>query len=179
MVEITELIEEIKEDKNKFTLLLQRFDPLIKKYTRLLYKDEEEEMYAEFTAALWEAVCNIQFYNSDGQIVRYLSTAIKNKYFELYKKSRKHNDNIINMEDKELEYKKSLDNSYDEIEIAEGINKIKSQLVGKKRQIFELVFLKEYSDAEVASELNISRQYVHRIRKVLCAMIKEDLLDLR
>ena len=49
-------------------------------------------MYAEFAMTLWEAVCSMSFYGDDGQTVKYLTTALKNKYFELYRKSRRYND---------------------------------------------------------------------------------------
>ncbi len=45
------------------------------------------------------AVCSITFYNDEGQVVSYLTRAIKNKYLELYRKSRKRNDKIIAVEE--------------------------------------------------------------------------------
>ena len=43
MDELSKLIQDIKKDKNKFSLLLNRMEPLINKYVRILYKDEKEE----------------------------------------------------------------------------------------------------------------------------------------
>lgn len=40
MGELSKTLAEIKEDKGKFYLILDRFKPVIKKYTNLLYKDE-------------------------------------------------------------------------------------------------------------------------------------------
>ena len=42
-VEISKLIYEIKDNKERFALLVDRFEPLIQKYVRLLYKDELSE----------------------------------------------------------------------------------------------------------------------------------------
>ena len=176
---ISELICEIKKDKEKFGLLLHRFQPLIRKYVRILYKDEEEDMYAEFTAALWEAVCNIVFYNDEGQVIKYLTTALRNKYFELYRKSRQYNDHTIEIEEQELEEKKRVDNIYDDMLINDELRRIGDKLEGKKKQIFALIFLKGYADRQVASELDISRQYVHRIKKLLIEMIKKEVLDMK
>ncbi len=114
-MDISELICEIKKDKENFGILVYRFHPLIKKYTRILYKDEEEEMYAEFVAALWEAVCSIVFYDDEGQVISYLTNALKNKYLELYRKSRKYYDHTIGIEECELDGKRSADHTFDDI----------------------------------------------------------------
>ena len=130
---ISELICEIKKDKEQFGLLLHRFQPLIRKYTKALYKDEEEDMYAEFTAALWEAVCNITFYNDEGQVVKYLVTALRNRYFELYRKSQMYNDHTIGIEEQELEEKRSENNAFDDMLINEELQRISARLKGKKK----------------------------------------------
>ena len=177
-MDIPELICEIKENKENFSILVQRFHPLIKKYTRILYKDEEEEMYAEFVAALWEAVCSIVFYDDEGQVISYLTNALKNKYLELYRKSRRYHDHTIEIEQCELEGKRSEDNSLDNMLITDELQRMRDGLKGRKRQIFDLIFLKDNTDLEAASELGISRQYVHRIKKELVKMIKEEVLDI-
>lgn len=43
MDELSKLIQDIKKDKNKFSLLLNRMEPLINKYVRILYKDNFSE----------------------------------------------------------------------------------------------------------------------------------------
>lgn len=176
---ISELICEIKKDKEQFGLLLCKFQPLIRKYTKALYKDEEEDMYGEFIAALWEAVCNITFCNSEGQVVNYLATALRNKYFELYRKSRRYNDHTIGIKEQELKNITSEDSTIDDILIADELEKIRNKLDGNKKKIFELVFLKGYADLRVASELGISRQYVHRVKKYLIKVVKKEVLDIK
>lgn len=89
-------------------------------------------MYAEFTAALWEAVCNIVFYNDEGQVIKYLTTALRNKYFELYRKSRQYNDHTIEIEEQELEEKKRVDNIYDDMLINDELRRIGDKLEGKR-----------------------------------------------
>ena len=44
MGELSKTLAEIKEDKGKFYLILGRFKPVIKKYTNLLYKDENRNV---------------------------------------------------------------------------------------------------------------------------------------
>lgn len=176
-MKLSKLIYEIKENKEQFYLLVCQFEPLIKKYVRLLFKDEEEDTYAELVAALWEAVCNITYYNNDGQITNYLNKALLNKYFELYRNSRKYNDNTIEIGQERLEVYIDKNNPYESIITTSDMERVKNKLKGREKQIFELVYLKELSDLEVAAELNISRQYVNRIKKKLIKMIKNEVLN--
>ena len=44
MGELSKTLAEIKEDKGKFYLILDRFKPVIKKDTNLLYKDENRNV---------------------------------------------------------------------------------------------------------------------------------------
>ncbi len=176
---VSELICEIKKDKEKFSMLLHRFRPLIRKYVRILYKDEEEDMYAEFAMTLWEAVCSMSFYGDDGQTVKYLTTALKNKYFELYRKSRRYNDYVIEADGRELEEKRSEDNLLEDTLVRDELLRIQDRLNGKKKQIFDLIFLKGYTNQQTALELGISRQYVHRVKKELIGVVKADVLDIK
>lgn len=176
-MEICELIDMIKQDKDNFGLLVDKFAPLINKYVKLLYKNESEDTYAELVGALWEAVCNILFYQDEGQVIKYLNTAIKNKYLELYRASRKYFDNTVNADESYMNGQSSVDNAYEDLVTLNDLAKVERKLEGKKKQIFELVFYKYYTDIEVANELNISRQYVHRIKRSLCEMIKKEVLN--
>ena len=173
MGELCELIYVVKGDKEKFDLILNKLAPLINKYTRLLYRDEPEDISAELTAALWEAVCNITFYNNEGQVVNYLATAIKNKYFELYRASCRYHDNVAKIDDSEMERMTFYDSSVDDILMENDMIKFSNSLRGNKKRIFELIFMKKLSDIEVAKELKISRQYVHRIKILLYNELKK------
>lgn len=67
MGEVSSVIQKIREDKNNFGMLLERMKPLINKYTKLLYKDEKEDVYSEMVLALWEAVMKMEYYNEDSE----------------------------------------------------------------------------------------------------------------
>lgn len=177
-MEICELIDMIKQDKDNFVILVDKFKPLINKYVRLLYKNEAEDTYAELVGALWEAVCNISFYQDDGQVIMYLKTAIRNKFLELYRASRKYFDNTVNADESYMTEQSSVDSSYEDVVITNDLARVEKMLEGKKKQIFELIFYKYYTDIEVAAELNISRQYVHRIKGSLCEMIKKEVFNI-
>ncbi|MFG6323928.1 MAG: sigma-70 family RNA polymerase sigma factor [Lachnospiraceae bacterium] len=177
MGEICELIDKIKRNKEDFYLIVERFSPLINKYTKLLYKDEKEDVYEELVTALWEAIQKMMFYENDGQIVNYLSTALKNKYMELYRISRRLHDHVVEMTDDKVELAVKTDNSYDEILIQIGMQEIFESLGENKKELFRLIFMKGLTDIEAANQLHISRQYVHRMRKKYYEEIKKHILS--
>ena len=93
MGEITSIIQKIHINKDEFKELVEKMDPLIKKYVRLLYKDNKEDVHSEMTLALWEAVIRMEYCESDGECPAFLCTALKNRFYELYRKSKKEHDN--------------------------------------------------------------------------------------
>lgn len=177
MGEICELISKIKRNKEDFYLIVERFSPLINKYTKLLYKDEKEDVYEELVVALWEAIQKITFYDNDGQIVSYLTTALKNKYLELYRISRRLHDNVVKMTDNEADIATKTDNQYDEIIMQIGMQEIFEDLKENKKELFRLIFMEGLTDIEAANQLHISRQYVHRMRKKYYEKIKKYILS--
>ena len=176
-MKISKLIYDIKKDKEKFGLLIEKFDPLIKKYVRLLYKDDKEDVYAELVAALWESVCNMEYYYDDGQITNYFIRALRNKYLELYRISKKKHDNTSDIDEFDLNKIVGYVNAYDDLLILNDLNKMRHKLSNRKRKIFDLIFYEGYSDKEVATELGISRQYVHRVRCCINEIIKQEVLN--
>ena len=177
MGEICELISRIKRNKEDFYLIVERFSPLINKYTKLLYKDEKEDVYEELVVALWEAIQKITFYDNDGQIVNYLTTALKNKYLELYRISRRLHDHVVKMTDDEVDIAAKADNQYDDIIIQISIQEIFEDLRENKKELFRLIFMEGLTDIEVANQLHVSRQYVHRMRKKYYEEIKKHILS--
>ncbi|MDE5698634.1 MAG: hypothetical protein K2I96_14700 [Lachnospiraceae bacterium] len=102
MGEIMSLIQKIQTDKDVFKELVDKMEPLIKKYMRMLYKDEREDVRSEMTLALWEAVKRIEYCEKDGECMSFLCTALKNRFYELYRKSRKEHDNKLFVENDDV-----------------------------------------------------------------------------
>ena len=65
---LSEKIRQIqKGNKEEIVEVINQFDPLIKKYQRILYKDAAEDVNAEMVLALWEAVLRIKCIESEAQ----------------------------------------------------------------------------------------------------------------
>lgn len=176
MGEFMELISMVKRDKDKFNLLVDKMEPLISKYVRLLYKDDKEDVREEFLLALWEAVCNISFFDNDGQIVRYLTIALRNRYMELYKSSRRFHDYEVVSEDSQEVIQNTVYNvnEFDEMLLKTDIFKLINNYQGVKKRIIYLMLIDNLTDSEISGKLSLSRQYINRIRKKLRDKVKEE-----
>ena len=172
---LSTLIQEFKGcDKEKFLLILDKMEPIIKKYVSLLYKDEKEDTYAELVLCLFESVNKIEYYQDEGQCVRFLSQAIKNRFYELYKKSRRNFDNKVEVEEEYFDSLYCKQSEYEDIVIKEDLSKLLLKVNGKQYQIFYSMIFNEETDAEIAKKFGISRQYVNRVRKKLIKLLKDE-----
>ena len=176
MGEFVELIKEIRKDKNQFYKLINKFEPLIKKYTKKLYKDDEEDVRAEYLVAIWEAVQRMEYSRCDAEIVEYISKAVQMKFMELYRASRKQHDRESNESLEEKTQTQTYEeNEYNEIIFRQDLKQFINSYTGVKKQIFSLIMEENMSDAEIAERIQKSRQYVHRIRRYLYDELKKNI----
>ena len=176
MGQLSNILKQIKNgDKEKFALVIDKFDPLIKKYTRILYKDESEDTRAELLLALWEASVNIEYIDYDGQIITYFSNAISNKFHELYRKSIKIHECEICSEDSAFSGSPFIEWTYCNINTEQDVQNFLKDYSGLKHQIYYLIMVESLSDSQIAIKLNISRQYANRQRKQLQKILQNQL----
>lgn len=160
------------QNKNKDSILkmIERFNPLIKKYSRKLNYDGAD---TDLIISLIETINSLPLSKSniikeDKYIVGYISSSIKNKYIYLSKKYSK----IY-----EKETKLNLDISNDEtsrsMEEFILIEMLLDKLPTLQRNIIIQKFIKGYTDAEIANQLNISRQAVNRAKNRGLKNLKE------
>lgn len=175
MGEIVMLINEIRDgNKDAFCILMDKMQPLINKYSYSLYKDNREDIQSELYIALWEAVKKISFVESDGQVINYLTTAIKHRFFELYRASKKEHDyESLNENDEYFNNLTFHEYKYDDFSISEDLKKFISKFDGIKKNIYHLILIENKNDSEIAKELSLSRQYVNRIRRQLRKVLQQ------
>lgn len=169
MGEIISLIQKIQTDKATFNDLVEKMEPLIKKYTRLLYKDEKEDVRSEMMLALWEAIARLKYCEKDEECIAFLCTALKNRFYELYRKSKKEHDNQIFVENDDVFDVGMVENI---IDLENVIFKIDVEMflkkyVGKKQEIFRMIIMGNASDVEIAEAFSVTRQYINRMRRQL------------
>ncbi len=170
---LIELIGEYKKgDENNFLIITKRFEPVIFKYARMLYKDEKEDTISELNLSLLEAVHKIEYYSNEGQCFTFLNRALRNRYLELYRNSRKRCDNELPL-DSNYDYC-CIFYEYENVELRSDLRKHLSHYNDKQKKILFSIFIEGKSSAKVASEYKVSRQYTTRIKNQLCDEIKNE-----
>ncbi len=176
MKEWCKLLQNIKYNKNEFITLIDWMNPLISKYVRLLYKDEPEDIREELLLALWESVLKIDYCNNDGECLSYINNALRNKFLELYRKSKKQHDFQSTLELEEIPDSQNLKTSsvdFSDIIFREDIKHLFPHATENKQQLFKQILLEGKSDAEIAKSFDVSRQYINRLRNKLYSHLKK------
>ncbi|MDL2302369.1 hypothetical protein LJC58_08440 [Lachnospiraceae bacterium OttesenSCG-928-D06] len=170
---LTTLIQDFRTgDNQSFMLIAEKFKPLISRYIRSLYKDEQEDTESELILSLLEAVRKIDYYEQEGQAVVFLGNAIRFKFHELYRISRKiydHQDYLTEIQENTISF---IPKEFDAFIWKEDCLKFLSTYNKKQGKMLYLLLFEGKSDIEVAKIFNVSRQYVHSIKKKLCSELK-------
>lgn len=137
--------------------IINKFNPLIKKYSRKLnYDGADTDLIITFI----ETVYKMPLTNSnDSCIVNYINKSITNKYIFLSKVNAqiKHSEKALelyNLEDKNNIYIE------DSILIRSSLDKLSN--IEKKILIEE--YIKDYAETKIAKELKVSRQAVNKTK---------------
>lgn len=173
MGDFLNLIENIQKDKERFSELVNKMDPLICKYMRILYKDEKEDVRSELVLALWEAVTKLKYAENEGQCVTYIVNALRNKFHELYRNSRKDHDNYFASEMTMLDTATFEEEEYGNLVVKSDLNKYLEEYTGLRHEIYKAILFENLSDHEIAKTYDVTRQYVHRLKKQLYLDLKE------
>lgn len=173
---INELISKFP-DEDAFLSLLLTFDKLLKKYAKML---EYEDAYEELRLFLIELIYDIKRKEAgsknDGAVVRYISTAVKNKYIALSKKKKMEDAyNFSNLSDEQIAVWERITATEDRTDISYYFP-IRDGLTDHEREILHLLIDCGYTANEIAVKYKISRQAVNKtklralnkIRKALC-----------
>jgi hypothetical protein len=176
MGEIVSLIQKIQADKDEdaFKELINEMEPSIKKYEGLLYKDEKEDVRSEMTLALWEAVPKIKYYKNEKSCFAFLCNALKIRFLELYRKSRKWHDNQTPIEDVSACNVSNVKNigNLDNVVFNIDVEIFLREYTGKKQEMFRMIITSNESDIEIAKAFSVTRQYVNRVRRELYKEIR-------
>lgn len=144
--------------------ILERMTPLVKKYAAKIHCMEYEDALQELYIALLQALPYLDTNCMEGKCVSYIKTTVVNRYYTLCKQ----NLSAPQTEDFETSaYSLPAQPAYDETyyDVVAYINTFPPDNI--KYKILSLYFYEDKSDTEIASELNVSRQYVNRIKKKL------------
>ncbi len=143
-------------DKNSLLEIIEIFNPLISKYSRLLDKEDTRQ---DLIIHLIKVIDNIPIHNKNllknNGIFRYIARAIRNEYIKLSQKRDK-----IRLNEKELS--SDIEISYENYESELVILDMFKVLSKKEAYIMKLIYVYYLSVSEVADYMKISRQAVNQ-----------------
>lgn len=166
---INNLIENYKNgNEESFMEIILAMNPAIRKYAKQLFKMEYEDMHQEMIIALLVATKKIANYNNEFECITDLLNALKYRYFELCKQSKR-KENEQHVED-EILFNTIIDtkNPYDNSTFLLDLKKM--CIIGNtpvKKKILYFILVDYLKDIEIAQILGVSRQYVNRCKKEL------------
>lgn len=155
-----------KGDMTAFTAIYEKFKKLILFYGS---KTGEDDTVQELNIFLIELLYDINLSlfddNTSNGIQRYIAVSLRNKYFKIAQENSKYT--LLCGELYENEIKCSLS---DERLI---IDEILKNLSAKQRLIILYKYVYNYTDAEIALMLGISRQAVNRLKNRALTVLKD------
>lgn len=126
--QMKELLNKGKEDPYYMEKVIETFSPLIKAYGRKTgWKIESEDMESLLTIRLIELVKTMNVYDSDGQNVKYISTAIKYHFLNILQKINK-------IKDREIQDLSKFENKGCEDKTEAGFDSIIANMDEKRRK---------------------------------------------
>jgi RNA polymerase sigma factor (sigma-70 family) len=168
-----QLVKKVQlKDKNALMELIQKFSPLMKKYSRKLnYDGAESDLIIGFIEILNKVPLEKTNMKNNKYILGYINTAVKNKFIAL----SKHNCSILN---NEVELNLDITGEYKE-------NSIENKLILKaallslpkyQRKIIVEEFCKDKTESELSKELKVSRQAINKTKNTALNNIKRYLI---
>lgn len=152
-----------KNDNCAFDLLCKKFNPLLKKYSRLLLYDEAyEDLLYCFILCIYKIPINEEsFINNNATILSYIKVTIKNQYIFLSKKHTKSMRYTCSYDSLLIEFSDNND-SHNQIQDKLYLFELKRYLNNNEINLVNLKFILQYSDSEIAEVYHISRQAVNK-----------------
>lgn len=166
---IKELLKKYKKgDKEALNQIMIRMTPLVKKYAGRVHFMEKEDSMQEFYITILETIKYLDDNKSEGECLAYMKRSVKHKFAKM---CDKYITDIEIISEEEIFQTLEIRENYStdtlvHIDFEKYIQNIeeKSKLKGN---ILRAFWYDNKSDAEIADSLKVSRQYVHRVKKIL------------
>lgn len=168
------ILEAQKGNKETMMLLINKFQPIIKKYSRLLhYEDASQDLTYFFLKLVLEFKIDDKN-KMDYQLLAYIKVAVHNHYIYLIKKLIKKNQEVYmsslsELQRNEMEYNLSAGKESD------PIFKIylKDILSPSEYKMIYYIYVQGFSSSDLARIQGITRQAVNQKKNRILKKIKE------
>ena len=171
---ICNLISEAKDgNKNSMLEILNKFKPLIKKYSYMMnYEDAENDLILSMIQLIYD-MPNL---GNDGQAVNYINQSIYNAYIKYIKLQIKKRENEYLYDTEEIKNISMLYDGFSETDV--DLQCAMEQLPKNQRNVIILKFMYMMPDKEIMEKLKLSRQSVYKNKIKGLEKLKEILKDL-
>ncbi len=158
------IVKAKNNDKESMLALCQKFDPLLKKYSRVLsYEDSYNDLQEAFLYTIKKIPIELEQFHQDKYILSYIKNSIRHKFIYLNKKDEEYENHVCFFSEKTSLKAILVDNSNNySIKDIMLLGDIEHLLTEKEWNLFVLKILKGYSDSDIAMMLHISRQAVNK-----------------
>lgn len=165
---VKELIVRYKKlgSNEDLMIIIEKMMPIICKNASKFNLYEYEDIKQELILALIVAVNRISQYENEGQCVSFLIKAVRNRFLELCRLYNKKKKETM-LENSIIENMFSKCDSYVDVNFYVDLARAKKCNTEIKNKIWNYVVLQQATDSEIASLLNVSRQYVNKCKKDL------------
>lgn len=172
---LVQMIADAQDDSDSMYLLIQKFHPLIQKYTRLLrYEDTEYDITAAFIEKInkWNLV--LMRNTDDYTLLKYINKIVKSIAYNLHRK----NSASINNQTLSLN-QISEDRPFSSIDAINDEYRFKLYdlfdhlLTPRQNQIIQLIYLKNYSTKQIAAILKITEESVYITHKRALSKLRD------
>ncbi len=160
------IIELQKGSKDAILQLIEKFDPLLKKYAyKLRYDDAYNDLLLEFIQLLKNLRLNVLDNTCEGTLVSYISTSIHSFYIKKSIALKKLHKFVpySDLSDSELYYIEvvsAISDTYFELDFT-NFDYLLTEL---ESSVIKMIYLWGYSVLEIASIYGISRQAVNQTK---------------
>jgi RNA polymerase sigma factor (sigma-70 family) len=149
-----------KGDEEAITNIYLKFNPTIKKLSRnLSYEEAETDLIIAFLETIREIKIDKLYIKSDGAVINYIYTFLKNKSINLFKKNILQRTQTV-----ELELDTLVDDASIDVDDNIFIANLLISLPLLQRVVLKKKFIQGFSDKEISQLLGVSRQAVNRAK---------------
>lgn len=155
-----------KGDSSATLKLIEKFDPLLKKYAyKLYYEDAYNDLLFDYIKFLHNIPLKRMRDTSEGTVVSYICKSIHSSYIKRLIEIKKRYDVVpySSLSDSELYYAEVKSSAYDTYSGLE-LTGMECVLTKSELSIIKMIYLLEYSVSETACFYGISRQAVNQTK---------------
>lgn len=169
---ISDLISRLPEEE-ACVELLNRFDKLLRKYSRRLkYEDSYEDLRLFFIELIMRLKDSPIVEKGDGYLVKYISVSLNHHYIFLSKNSGKFPMLFSDISEEQRNHLECISAQ----EIEHGLSDyfpVKDLLSEREINILDMHYIQGYSISEIANHFQISRQAINQAKIVAVNKIKK------